>query len=120
MWHFVFSGELLSVIYTLFKESMCDTGDLGSIPGSGRSPGKRNGYPLQYSCLENSMDRGAWRASVYGVPRIRHSLSTKPQPPPQLFRNTGHAFEIWDIRKKDVKMKEKPTNNLKRSALPIF
>jgi len=120
MWHFVFSGELLSVIYTLFKESMCDTGDLGSIPGSGRSPGKRNGYPLQYSCLENSMDRGAWRASVYGVPRIRHSLSTKPPPPPQLFRNTGHAFEIWDIRKKDVKMKEKPTNNLKRSALPIF
>ena len=62
MWHFVFNGELLSVIYTFFKESMCDTGDLGSIPGSGRSPGKRNGYPLHYSCLENSMDRGTWLA----------------------------------------------------------
>ena len=41
--------------------------DLGSITGSRRSPGERNGYPLQYSCLENSMDRGAWRATVHGV-----------------------------------------------------
>ena len=72
MWHFVFSGELLSVIYTLFKESMCDTGDLGSIPGSGRSPGKRNGYPLQYSCLENSMDRGVQWATVQAVQRVGH------------------------------------------------
>ena len=39
------------------KESTCDAGDLGLIPGSGRSPGKEDGYPLQYSCLENSMDR---------------------------------------------------------------
>ena len=42
-------------------------GDLGSIPGSGRSPGQRNSYPLQYSCLENSMDRGTWQAVVHGV-----------------------------------------------------
>ena len=42
-------------------------GDLRSIPGSGRSPGEGNGYPLQYSCLENSMDRGAWRATVHGI-----------------------------------------------------
>ena len=41
--------------------------DAGSIPGLGRSPGKGNGYPLQYSCLENYMDRGAWRAAVHGV-----------------------------------------------------
>ena len=41
------------------KESTCNTGDPGSIPGSGRSPGEENGYPLQYSCLENPMDRGA-------------------------------------------------------------
>ena len=47
------------------KESTCDTGDPGSIPGSARSPGKGIGYPLQYSCLENSMDRGAWRATVH-------------------------------------------------------
>jgi len=42
------------------KESACNAGDLGLIPGLGRCPGERNGYPLQYSCLENSMDRGAW------------------------------------------------------------
>ena len=49
------------------KESACNTGYLGLIPGLGRSPGEENGYPLQYSCLENSMDRGAWWATVHGV-----------------------------------------------------
>ena len=49
------------------KESACDMGDLGSIPGLARSPGERNGNPLQYSSLENSMDRGAWQATVHGV-----------------------------------------------------
>ena len=44
-----------------------DAGHVGSIPGWGRSPGEGNGYPLQYSCLENPMDRGAWRASFHGV-----------------------------------------------------
>ena len=47
------------------KESACSAGDLGSIPGSGRSLGGKQGNPLQYSCLENSMDRGAWRATVH-------------------------------------------------------
>ena len=49
------------------KESACNAGDPGSIPGSGRSPGEGNCYPLQYSGLENSMDRGAWGAIVHGV-----------------------------------------------------
>ena len=49
------------------KESICNTGDPGLIPGLGRSPGEENGYPLQYSRLENSMDRGAWQATVHGV-----------------------------------------------------
>ena len=49
------------------KESVCKAGDLGLIPGSGRSSGEENGYPLQYSCLESSMDRGAWGATVHGV-----------------------------------------------------
>ena len=49
------------------KESACNAGDLGSGPGLGRSPGEENGYPFQYSCLENSMDRGAWQATVRGV-----------------------------------------------------
>ena len=47
------------------KESACSAGDLGLIPGSGRAPREGNGYPLQYSCLENAMDRGAWWATVH-------------------------------------------------------
>ena len=49
------------------KASACDAGDPGLIPGWGRSPGERNGNPLQYSCLENIMDREAWWAIVHGV-----------------------------------------------------
>ena len=49
------------------KEPACNSGDPDSIPGLGRSPGKGNGNPLQYSCLENPMDRGAWPATVHGV-----------------------------------------------------
>ena len=49
------------------KESAYNVGDLGSIPGSGRSPGEENGNPLQYSCLGNSMDRGAWWVTAHGV-----------------------------------------------------
>ena len=49
------------------KESVCNLGDQGLIPGSKRSPGEGNGSPLQCSCLENSVDRGAWRATDYGV-----------------------------------------------------
>jgi len=49
------------------KETAYSVGDPGSIPGLGRSPGEGNGYPLQYSCLKNSKDRGAWRVIVHGV-----------------------------------------------------
>ena len=52
------------------KESACNAGDLGSILGLGISPAEGKGYPLQYSGLENSMDRGAWRATVGGSPRV--------------------------------------------------
>ena len=58
------------------KESTCsagDAGDTGSIPGSGRSPGGGNGNLLQYSCLENPMDRGSWGATVYGVVQNAHT-----------------------------------------------
>ena len=57
------------------KASACNAGDLGSIPGSGRSPGEGNGNPLQYSCLENPMDRGAWWATVHRVAKSRTRLS---------------------------------------------
>ena len=56
------------------KESACNAGDLGSIPQLERSPGEGNGNPLQYSCLENPMDRGAWQAIVPGVVRVAHDL----------------------------------------------
>ena len=49
------------------KESACNAGDPSLIPGLGRSSGERNGYPFQFSFLENSMDRGAWQVIVYGV-----------------------------------------------------
>ena len=61
------------------KESTCnagDTGDAGSIPGSGRSPGGGNGNPLQYSCLKNLTHRGVWQARIHGVAKSRTQLST--------------------------------------------
>ena len=57
------------------KKSGCNSGDLGSVPGLGRSPGGGHGNPLQYSCWENSMDRGAWQAAVHGVPKSWIGLS---------------------------------------------
>ena len=56
------------------KESACNARDQGSIPASGRSPGEANGYPLQYSCLDNSMDR-AWQAMIHGVAKSQAQLS---------------------------------------------
>ena len=66
------------------KEAACHAGEVGPIPGSGRSPGEGNGNPLQYSCLENSMDRGAWRATVHGVALEWLNNNNYPQ----------HAFQI--------------------------
>ena len=57
------------------KESVCNAGDLGLTPGSGRSPGEGKGYPLQDPCLENPMDRGAWWATVHGVTKCQTRLS---------------------------------------------
>ena len=57
------------------KESACNVGDLGLMPGLERSPGEGNGYSLQYSCLKNSMDRGAWWAAVHGVSKSWTGLS---------------------------------------------
>ena len=57
-----------------------NAGDLGLIPGLGRSLTEGNGHPLQHSCLENPMNRGAWWATVHGVQRVRHDLATKSPP----------------------------------------
>ena len=64
------------------KEFACSSGDLGSIPGLGRAPGEGNGTPLQYSCLKNPMDRGAWQDTVHGAAKVGYNLATTPPPPP--------------------------------------
>ena len=74
IWHFI-------VLYLGFpggsddEESTCNAGDPDSVPGLGRSPEEGDGYPLQYSCLENSMDRGAWRTTVHGVAENQTQMS---------------------------------------------
>ena len=68
--------ELFDVSHSsVGKESAYNAGDLGSVPGLGRSPGEGNGNPLQCSCLENPMDRGAWQATVHWVARVGYDLS---------------------------------------------
>ena len=77
----MWSNNLNIAIYNGFpggsdgKESACNAGDPGSIPGSGR---RREWQPLQYSCLENSMDRGAWWATAYEVTKSQTQLSNSP------------------------------------------
>ena len=75
--HFSFEGFPGS---SVSQKSTCSAGDLGSISGSGRSPGEGNGNRFQYSCLENPMDRGAWWAKVHGLAKLGHDLVTKPPP----------------------------------------
>ena len=98
------------------KESACNAGDPGLIPGSGRSPGEGNGNPLQYSCLENPMDRGAWQATVHGFTRVRHDLVTKPLPPhpyrfhlPMQVRPKRHGLDSW-VGKIPWRRKWQPTS----------
>ena len=67
------------------KESVCNAGDPGSITGLGRSPGEGNGYPLQYSCLGNPMDRGAWGLQSLGSQRVGHI---------EWLTNTSLSFEL--------------------------
>ena len=62
------------------QETIYNAGDADSTPGLGRFPREGNGNPLQYSCLGNPMDRGAWQAAVHGITRVRHNLVTKPLP----------------------------------------
>ena len=71
---FIFVAIMMAYPVAVGKESACNTGDLGSISGLGRSPDEGNDYPLQYFCLENSMGKGAWQATVQsmGSQRVRH------------------------------------------------
>ena len=94
-WHYLSNWELYTpwprILFkgfpcsSVLKESTCNAGDLGSIPGSGSSPGEGNAKPLQYSCLENPMDRGAWQATVHGVTKNQTQLSDFHFTSPLLF-----------------------------------
>ena len=64
------------LVFPVIKNPPANAGDAGLIPGWGRSPGEGNGNPLHYSCLENSMERGAWRATVQGVVKSQAGLSS--------------------------------------------
>ena len=86
------------------KTSAYNAGHLGSIPGSGRSPGELNGYPLQYSCLENSMDRGDWWATVHGITKNRTRLSDFHPFTPSLIYNW--AFPVAQRLKRLPAMQE--------------
>ena len=63
----------------MVKNLPANAGDAALIPGSGKSPGEENGNTLQYSCLENLMDRGVWQAIVHGLQRVGHELVTDQQ-----------------------------------------
>ena len=65
------------------EKTACSAGDPGLTPGLGRAPGEGNGNSLQYSCLENPIDRGAWWATGHEVARVRPNLATKPPPEEQ-------------------------------------
>jgi len=79
-----FPGGSVVKNLTAMQGTVCSARDLGLIPVSGRSPGVGNGNPLQYSGLQNPMDRRGGQATVHGVARAGHDLATKPPPPPRV------------------------------------
>ena len=74
----VYKMEYWTSLMTRSVKNLCNAGDLSFVPGSGRSPGEENGYPLQYSCMENPMDRRARQATVHEVAKSWKDCVTKP------------------------------------------
>ena len=99
------------------KEFACNTGGLGSMSRSGRSPGEGNGKPLQYSCLENSMDRGAWRATVQGVTKSWTQLSDQAH---QGLVSASYLEKSEGLRLNgdDCKKKKKKKKTVDEAVLP--
>ena len=94
-----YHGKSPDLSFSDGKASVCNAGDPGSIPGLGRSPGEGNGSPLQYSCLENPMDCGAWQATVHGFAKSQTRLSdftftfTKTPPGPLTEQKTDQSYK---------------------------
>ena len=97
------------------KASACSVGDPGSIPGLARSPGEENDNPLQYPCLENPMDGGAWQATVHGVAKSRTGLSdfTFTLPGGSVVKNLPAMQEtqVQSLGQEDPLMKEMATHS---------
>ena len=105
------------------KESACNVGDLGSIPGHGSSPGEGNSYPLQYSGLENSMDRGAWQVTVHRVTKNRTQLSNFHFQVRQRKINIiwYHLFvESFKMIQMNLFTKQKQTHRHKKTILQLW
>ena len=83
----------------MVKNPPANAGDLGSIPGWEDPLEKENGNPLQYSCLGNLIDRGAWEATVHGVTRVGHDQETKPPPPLATESFQAYKGKIEDRRR---------------------
>ena len=96
------------------KECACNAGVPSLIPGLEGSPGEGNSNPLQYSCLRNPMDRGAWQATVHGVTTIGHNLVTKQPPPPLACENDNTT------KKQRLFKKKKSTSNIYLNCLIGF
>ena len=88
----------------MVKASACKAGNLGSIPGSGRTPGEGNGNPLQYSCLENFMDGGAWWARVHGVAKSQTQLSNFTSLIVNTANNNNRNFAFTHDDTSDIKI----------------
>ena len=100
--HFKYRGSLPK--WLSGKESVCNAGVMGSVHGTGRFPGEGNGNPLQCSCLENPMDRGAGQATVHGVPKEsdttewinnRSTPNSLTIPPPPVPNSTWYTLSLW-------------------------
>ena len=96
------TGEAHTYIHTYIygKLSACNAVDPGLIPVLGRSPGEGNANPLQYSCLKNPMDRGAWWARVHGIARVGHNLVTKL--PPHIYTHTYSYIQTHTLTHKHI------------------
>ena len=92
-----FTGSWASQVALVVKNLPANARDEGSVPGLGRSPGEGNGYPLQYSCLENSPDREAWRTTVPAVAKSWTQLSAQIIIPGERQNNISHVKMIYHL-----------------------